>query len=52
MGVENNFCTPNLLGLYEAYIPNIGLLLCLEVFGGWLVVGVESDFSVLLWAKA
>ena len=41
----------------EAHIPNLSLLLCLEpskkfsVGGGWWWVGVESDFSVLLWAK-
>ena len=44
-------------------MPNLGLLPCLEPSekfsvggGGWWVVGggggVESDFSVLLWAKA
>ena len=45
---------PCTIGSLESYIPNLGLLLCLEpskkfsVGGG----GVESDFSVLLWAKA
>ena len=41
------------LGLYEAFIPNLGLLPSPEPSEKFSVVvgGVESDFSVQLWAK-
>ena len=45
-----------LVDLYEAYIPNLGLIRSLEplkkfavVVDGWVV---HSKFSVLLWSKA
>ena len=43
-----------LVDLYEAYIPNIGFLLSLKPFETFSFVGawVNSEFSVLLWAKA
>ena len=49
-----------ILGLREAYISSLSLLLCLELLkkfvvgggGGWVVVVVvESDFCVKLWPK-
>ena len=43
------------LGLKEAYIPNLGLRLCLEPSKKFLVVvmgGSYTKFSVLLWAEA
>ena len=45
--------------LREAYVLSFSLLLCLEPCekfsvggGGWVVVVVYSEFSVLLWSKA
>ena len=37
--------------LGEAYIANLGLLLCLKPFKKFVMVVVESDFSVKLWPR-
>ena len=39
------------LSLIEAYISNLSLLLDLEPSEKFVVVVVESDFSVKLWPK-